>query len=98
MLKRRSKRGTDQVVVTFVLPDGDPRLPANVVGEFNGWDPSAHPMRRRSNGTWSASATLEKDRRYRFRYRGEDGTWFDDDSADGYVANDYCSTDCVIST
>lgn len=98
MLRRRSKKGTNQVLVTFVLPGDDPRLPATVVGEFNGWDPAAHPMRRRSNGTWSASATLEKNSRYRFRYRGEDGTWFNDDSADGHVPNGYGSTDCVIST
>jgi 1,4-alpha-glucan branching enzyme len=98
MLKRRSKKGSNEVVVTFALPDDDPRLPASVVGDFNGWDPSALPLRRRTNGTWSASATLDRGRQFRFRYRADDGVWFNDDAADGYVANDYQSTDCVLTT
>lgn len=98
MLKRQSKKGEDQVVVTFTLAGDDPRLPASVVGEFNDWDPAAHPMRRRSNGTWSVSVTLAKGRDYRFRYRSADGSWFNDDSADHYAANEYHSTDCVLAT
>jgi len=98
MLRRRDKKGANQVVVTFVLPEDHPRLPASVVGDFNAWDPAALPLRRRTNGTWSASATLERGRQFRFRYRGDDGAWFNDDAADGYVANDYQSTDCVLAT
>lgn len=98
MLKKRSKKNSNQVVVTFVLPEDHPGLPASVVGDFNGWDHSALPMRRRTNGTWSASVTLEKGRQFRYRYHGGDGTWFNDDAADGYVANDYQSTDCVLAT
>lgn len=96
MLKRQAKRDTDQVVVTFVLSEGDPRLPASVVGDFSGWDPAAHPLRRRSNGKWSASATVPRGRRIRFRYRGADGTWFNDDLADSYAPNDFGSTDCIL--
>jgi hypothetical protein len=42
--------------VTFVLP-GEVR-PVSVVGDWNDWDPMAHPVRRRSNPargpTWRA--------------------------------------------
>ena len=97
MLKKRLKKGEDQVVVTFALDGGDPRLPASVVGEFNGWDPAVHPLRRRSNGTWSVVVALAKGRDYRFRYRSDDGSWFNDDGADDYLANEYHSTDCVLA-
>lgn len=32
---------------------------AVVVGTFNGWDASAHPMRRDPSGTWQALVVLE---------------------------------------
>jgi 1,4-alpha-glucan branching enzyme len=98
MLKKRFKKGEDQVVVTFSLEGSDSRLPASVVGEFNGWDPAVHPLRRRSNGSWSVAVTLAKGRDYRFRYRSADGGWFNDDGADAYVANEHHSTDCVLTT
>lgn len=98
MLKRKDVRGTKQLKVTFALPGDDPRLPAAVVGDFNGWNPEENPMRPRSNGTWSAVVTLDKGRHYRFRYRTADGHWFNDDSADGYQANDFNATDCVVMT
>ena len=97
MLKRQSKKGEDQVVVTFALAGDDPRLPASVVGEFNDWDAAVHPLRRRSNGNWSVSVTLAKGRDYRFRYRSADGSWFNDDGADAYLVNEYHSTDCVLA-
>jgi len=98
MLKRKLVRGTDNLKVTFALRDDDPRLPASVVGEFNGWNPEENPLRPRQNGTWSAVVTLEKGKRYRFRYRGVDGHWFNDDSADGYETNEFSATNCVVRT
>ena len=53
----------------------------SVVGDFNGWDPFAHPLRRRANGTRSASVTVKKGRTLHFRYLAEGGIWFDDVSA-----------------
>jgi 1,4-alpha-glucan branching enzyme len=29
-----------------------------VVGDFNDWDPNAHPLRRQVDGTWSAQVTI----------------------------------------
>ena len=98
MLKRKAVPGTDTLKVTFALSEDDPRLPAAVAGEFNGWDPEENLMRPRKNGTWSAVVTLQKGREYRFRYRSLDGHWFNDDGADGYAANEFDSTDCVVKT
>ena len=98
MLKRKAVRGTNQLKVTFALHEDDPRLPAAVVGEFNSWNPEENPMRPRSNGTWSAVVTLDRDRHYRFRYRSDAGEWFNEDAADGYEHNEFDSTDCVVAT
>jgi len=96
MLKRRKISGSNTVKVSFILPADDSRLPASVVGDFNNWDSEADPMIRRSNGTFSAVVPLVADATYRFRYRSEDGSWFNDQAADGYDANVHGSTDCLI--
>ena len=96
MLKRQKIAGTKIVKLSFVLAGDDPRLPAAVVGDFNDWDETADPLRRRSNGTASAVVSLEAGRAYRFRYRSADGTWFNDDAADGYEPNAHGSTDCIV--
>lgn len=96
MIKRRKISGSNTVKISFVLPADDPRMPASVVGEFNQWDPAASPMVRRSNGTFSAVVPLAADATYRFRYRSADGTWFNDDAADGYAPNPHGTVDCVV--
>lgn len=74
-----SRNGT--VRVTFALPADDPGGAVSVVGDFNGWNPFAHPLRRRSNGTRSATVTVRTGSTLRFRYLAEGGMWFDDESA-----------------
>ena len=48
-----------------------------MVGDFNGWQPGTHLMRRRSNGTRSVAVTLPRGSRLRFRYLAN-GHWFND--------------------
>jgi len=96
MLKRRKISGSNTVKVSFILPGDDSRLPASVVGDFNGWKPEADPMVRRSNGTFSAVVALVSGETYRFRYRSHDGTWFNDEGADGYDSNIHGTTDCLV--
>ena len=96
MLKRRKISGSNTVKVSFILPADDSRLPASVVGDFNEWDPEADPMIRRSNWTFSAVVPLVAGATYRFRYRSENGMWFNDDAADDYDSNVHGSTDCLV--
>ena len=78
---KTTKLGQDGMIrVTFALPDGEPSGAVSVVGDFNEWDPFAHPLRRRSNRTRSASVTVAPGSTLRFRYLGEDGFWFDDET------------------
>lgn len=46
-----------------------------------------HVLRRRSNGTASASVTVPAGTDVRFRYLGEQGRWFDDADADLVTAD-----------
>ncbi len=82
--------------VTFALPTSDCDQPVSVVGDFNGWDPLAHPLKKRSNGTRSVSVELEAGRRYRFKYLTDDGSWLVDPDAD-LVGNDYAGVDSSIA-
>ena len=92
MLKRRPQ-GTGKVKVTFALPDGGECV--SVVGDFNGWDPWASPLRRRSNGTRSATVVLEQGRPYSFRYLAG-GRFFDENEADGWSPNGYGETHSIV--
>ncbi len=76
------------VRVTFTLPAAEPGGAVSVVGDFNDWDPFAHPLRRRANGTRSAVVTVRAGRRLRFRYLAEDGVWFDDAAASAWDGRD----------
>jgi 1,4-alpha-glucan branching enzyme len=70
-------RTAKTVKVTFALP-AEHAATCSVVGDFNGWQPGTHQLRKRSNGTRSASVTLPKGTRVRFRYLGSNGHWFND--------------------
>ena len=67
--------------VTFVLPAEEPAGPVSVVGDFNGWTPGHTVLRKRSNGTRSASVVVQPGSSLVFRYLGVGATWFDDPDA-----------------
>jgi 1,4-alpha-glucan branching enzyme len=80
-LIKTTRPGQDGTVrVTFALPADEPDGAVSVVGNFNDWDPFAHPLRRRANRTRSVAVTVPAGSTLHFRYLGEDGKWFDDDT------------------
>ncbi len=81
-LIKTTRPGRDGTVrVTFALPADEPPGAVSVVGDFNDWNPFAHPLRRRANGTRSATVTVPVGSMLRFRYLAEGGEWFDDETA-----------------
>jgi len=85
-LIKTAKVGRNGTVrVTFALPVDQSGGAVSVVGDFNDWDPYAHPLRPRGNGMRSAAVTVPAGSTLRFRYLAEGGVWFDDESvtADG---------------
>ena len=81
---KTTKLGRDGMVrVTFTLPAAEPTGAVSVVGDFNDWDPFAHPLRRRggwAKGIRSASVTVPPGSTLHFRYLAEGGQWFDDET------------------
>ncbi|HEU5269573.1 MAG TPA: isoamylase early set domain-containing protein [Jatrophihabitans sp.] len=67
--------------IQFVLPDDVHDGPVSAVGSFNGWQPGAHRLVRRSNGTRSVSITVPAGQDVHFRYLASGGVWFDDPDA-----------------
>ena len=80
MIKTSKPRRDGTVRVTFTLPAGEPAAAVSVVGDFNDWDPHAHPLRIRANRTRSATVTVACGSTLRFRYLAEGGHWFDDET------------------
>lgn len=79
-VKEQSKPHTQPV--TFTLPGGIEAESASLVGDFNGWNPQAHPMRKGEDGRWRVSAELETGREYQFRYLVNAQEWHNDTACD----------------
>jgi len=75
-LTRDRKTGVSKI--QFVLPDDVHDGPVSAVGNFNDWQPGAHKLVKRSNGTRSVSVTVPAGVDVHFRYLGSGGHWFDD--------------------
>ena len=88
MIKTSRPRRDGTVRVTFTLPMEEPASAVSVVGDFNDWDPYAHPLKVRANRTRSASVTVPSGSTLRFRYLADGGRWFDDDSLSPDVGED----------
>ena len=55
MIKTTKPGRNGTVRITFALPADEPSGAVSVVGDFNDWNPLAHPLRPRTNGTRSAA-------------------------------------------
>ena len=82
--------GGGTVRVTSELPATEPTGAGAVVGDFNGWDPYAHPLRRRANGARTAVVSVPAGSTLHFRYFAEGGIWFDDETASARDAQGAC--------
>jgi 1,4-alpha-glucan branching enzyme len=69
---------------------------AYVVGDFNGWDVKATPMKKLKNGSFTATATLERGKEYQFRYLLDGANWENDWSSDKYVTNRFGGDNSVV--
>ncbi|MBC8094372.1 MAG: isoamylase early set domain-containing protein [Akkermansiaceae bacterium] len=64
-----------------------------LVGDFNGWDPSALPMKKNADGRWHVTVALRPGRHeYRFF---ADGVWLDDPGAEMKTSNTMGGENCV---
>jgi len=88
---KRQKIKSGKVKLTFVLPLDSCAEDASVIGDFNNWDPLAHPLKKRSNGTRSASIEVDEGEVVEFKYLRDGGEWFCDTDVDVNGENNSCT-------
>ena len=96
MLRKAYTKTGKSCRVTFDLPSEVGAKKAVLCGDFNNWDGKAHPMKRRKDGHFTATISLEAGRSYRFKYQLDNRRWENDWAADGYVPNDFGSDDSMV--
>ncbi len=97
-LSKQFMKSRPVVRVTFRLPReaAQEASAVSVVGDFNGWEAGASPMKRLRDGSFSATVELEIGREYRFRYLIDGGRWENDWLADRYEPNAFGGEDSVV--
>jgi 1,4-alpha-glucan branching enzyme len=94
VLEKKAPKGAEQEI-TFRLPQEVSGGSAHVVGDFNDWSPTSHPMEKGESG-FELTIVLEVGKAYRFRYFVDGVRWENDWAADDYVANDFGGDDSVV--
>jgi 1,4-alpha-glucan branching enzyme len=81
--------------VTFRLPKEAVKSAKQVflVGEFNGWNATATPMKKLKNGDFTVTVDLEAGREYQYRYLIDGLIWENDWKADKYAPSPYAQVD-----
>jgi 1,4-alpha-glucan branching enzyme len=96
MIEKKPSPNGKSVRVKFELPGDAVQDSAYVVGDFNEWSESDHPLKFvKSRSVWSTNVSLEPGRSYQFRYL-IDGEWKNDDEADGFEPSPYFTENSVI--
>lgn len=95
--QKRNTSRTDKVRVTFTVSamDGCDRM--YLVGDFNNWNKTGHPMQAREDGTWALTLNLEPGREYQYRFRTGDDAWLNDPVAPR-APNPFGSENSIVST
>ena len=94
-LKKQFLKTKPVCKVTFKLPKemADGASAVTLVGDFNGWDKAATPMKALKGGDFSVSMDLETGRDYQFRYLVDGARWENDDNADRYEFNAFAGSE-----
>lgn len=88
----------EQVRVTFRLPSTIWAESVHLVGDFNDWSRTSHPLQRTRDGEWEISLVLNPGKSYQFRYLVNRSDWQNDWNADRYVSNSFGGENSVIET
>jgi 1,4-alpha-glucan branching enzyme len=94
-IKKQSLKSKPICKVTFkVTPEivGDADT-VHLVGDFNGWEKAATPMKKLKNGCFTVTVDLEKEKDYQFRYLVDEKEWVNDPEADRFEASPYPGID-----
>jgi len=96
MLKKHYSKTGRVCRVTFKYPNPEDALHANLAGDFNEWSPTAQPMKRLKDGSFSVTVSLESGRAYQFRYVLDGNVWVNDPEPDGFAPNEFGEENSVV--
>ncbi|MDQ7006009.1 MAG: isoamylase early set domain-containing protein [Acidobacteriota bacterium] len=96
MLRKKPIKGSRMVSVTFSCQVPEAAGSVALAGDFNDWDPSVHPMRRRKDGAWAVTLRLPRDSQYQYRFLVGREQWLTDTEADGLVPNDFGTENALV--
>jgi len=99
MLKKKYEADGASCNVSFVIKAdvAEGFQTASVVGDFNNWDVTAHPMKRSKKGDFEARLLLAAGKEYQFRYYIDGERWVNDWNADKYNETPYGDAEnCVV--
>ncbi len=97
-MKKQYLKNRPNCKVTFCLCKEAVRdaSKVTVVGDFNGWDENATPLKKQKDGGFSVTVEIECGKEYRFRYLIDGQRWENDWNADRYSANPFGNEDSVV--
>ena len=99
MLKKTKLTNNKKVKVSFEMPPECGAQTVMLVGDFNGWDKAATPLKKRKkDGVFAVALTLAAGQSYQFRYWLDGIRWENDWAADDYVLNGYGEDNSVVRT
>jgi 1,4-alpha-glucan branching enzyme len=73
-----------RVQFSFIAPDSKE---VNLVGDFNKWNPKAHPLRKGEDGNWTKILYVQPGR-YEYRFL-VDGRWESDPDNHNFTPNSF---------
>jgi 1,4-alpha-glucan branching enzyme len=95
-MKKDPVANSTKISVTFEAPAEIQAESLAVVGEFNAWDATAAPMKRRKDGVWAKTLRLDPGS-YCYRFLADGQVWHNDPAADGYQPSGHGEDNCVVS-
>lgn len=96
MLEKKYLKTRQLCKVTFSAPAAWHGETVALVGEFNQWSETDHPMKRQKDGGFKVTIDLDVGREYQFRYLVNGSEWHNDEAADRYIPNGYGEDNSVI--
>lgn len=94
-----SSPGSEEAVVTVRLELRAPEARrVAVVGDWNGWDPSMHPMTDADNdGIWEIEVEVQQDREYQYQFLVNGERWIPDPEAPMTVSDGFGGENSVLN-
>jgi len=94
-IKKQYLKSRSMCKVTFTIDENriNDFQSANLVGDFNNWEPEVSPMKKTENGIFRLSIELEPQKEYQFRYLLDKSTWLNEEGADSFVPSPFRDTD-----